>query len=156
MVFLLQFAEVVVVPREDQAGENGPFGDCGAVDSRRGRDGDVRRGVEGVLLDVVAAGGEEVEPGEVWGVLFGVRGERGEGEEDGYVGEDGGGRGFALLGFVVAEFDVRVAGSEVCEDFGRFGEGAGDEDVFFCWSASHCCGLVSWRGGSRCLFGGWR
>lgn len=55
--------EVLVFPRLDQAGEDGPFGYGGAVDARGGGDCDVCRGVDGVGLDVVAAGGEEVEPG---------------------------------------------------------------------------------------------
>lgn len=143
MVAFLKIVQRVVAAREHEAGQNRPFGDCGAVDPRRGGYGDVGRGVERVGLDVVAAGGEEVEPGEVGGIFLGVRRQGGEGAEDGYGVEEGGGWGLAGFVFVVGEVDVRVAGAEVGEELFWFREGAGDEDVFLGRSASHCCGCVS-------------
>ena len=55
--------EVVVFPRFDQARQNRPLGNCGPMDARGSCDGDVCGSVERVGLDVVAAGGEEVQPG---------------------------------------------------------------------------------------------
>ena len=55
--------EVVVFPRLYQTGQNRPLGNCGPMDARGSCDGDVCGSVERVGLDVVAAGGEEVQPG---------------------------------------------------------------------------------------------
>ena len=55
--------EVVVLPRFDQTGQNRPLGNRRPMDSRGSGDGDVCGSIERVGLDVVAAGGEEVQPG---------------------------------------------------------------------------------------------
>lgn len=98
--------EVVVFPRFHQAGQDCPFGYCRAMDAGRSGDRDVGGGVEGVGLDVVAAGGEEVHPGQVWGVGFGVGGEGGEGYEDCCFGEEGGWRGVLWVAGGVVVGDV--------------------------------------------------
>jgi hypothetical protein len=91
-------------------------------------------------LDVVAAGGEEMHPGQVWGVGFGVGGEGGEGYEDCCFGEEGFWWGVFWIagGVVVGDVEVRVLLAERGDEVGGFGEGEGDEEVFFCWSAAHC------------------
>lgn len=37
---------------------------------------------------------------------------------------------------------MRVLGAEGGEEGGWFGEGEGDEEMFFCWTAAHCCCLM--------------
>jgi hypothetical protein len=39
---------------------------------------------------------------------------------------------------VVGDVEVRVLLAERGDEVGGFGEGEGDEEVFFCWSAAHC------------------
>ena len=53
--------EKVVVVGGDKGGHEDPFGDLWAVDAGRGSEGDAGGGVDGVGLDVVGAGGEEMD-----------------------------------------------------------------------------------------------
>ena len=64
-------------------GHDDPFGDLGAVDAGGGGEGDGGAGVDGVVGDVVGAGGDEVDEFEGRAGGGGVVGEGGEGYEDG-------------------------------------------------------------------------
>lgn len=57
----LPVVQSVVLVRLHEGGEEDPFGDLGAVDAGRGREGDRGRFVDGRVLEVVRAGGEDVD-----------------------------------------------------------------------------------------------
>lgn len=112
------------------------------MDAGGSRDRHVAVFVDRGFRDVVAACREELDEFEDRGVA-GVAGEGREGDEDGDVcvgggGEGGGGR----RGLVVGYGQAGVVRAEEGEVVFWLGEGEGDEDYVFGWTASHFGGRV--------------